>query len=294
MIPFKLIRPIRTQALFRKSFNLLWISLLILSGCNGDSSGYSVSPDPDESGLTLAAPIKIRESLAIDFSQVTGVANVNGRTYEMVQSGSSYRAAIDNIPVNSDVQLNLLFQERLPSGQTLRLAYTDQINIAVGTTNQTRQILQAEYLYDYDADGDGVSNIVERTNGSDPFTPENAVNRVVVVQLNIPQIINDPSITQVIALFADVPRARSRPFANTFSFRGEVSSRIPVGIDIRLTQEYQGQKIIVARALTERPPGVEDIFIALTDNDFDFSLDSDGDGISNLDELQAGTNPVGT
>ncbi len=279
--------------MFCKSFHLLWVSLLILSGCTGDSGEHAVPLNPGASGITLASPIKIRESLAIDFSQVTGVANVNGRTYEMVQSGSGYRATINNIPINSDVQLNLLFQEQLPDGQALRLAYTDQITIAIGNSNQTRQILQAEYRYDYDADGDGISNIVERNNGSDPFIPENAVNRVVVVQLNIPQIINDPGITQVIALFADVPRAGSRPFANTFAFRGEVSSTIPVGIDIRLTQEYEGQRIIVARALTERPPGEEDIFIALTDDDFDFSLDSDGDGTSNLDELQAGTNPVG-
>lgn len=263
------------------------LTALLLSACDGDT----LTPANDGSGVDFRLPEKIRTSLAVDFTQVSGFANVNGRDYAMERFGDRFRARIPNLPTNSDASVSLQFSERLPNGRPLNLAKTEIQRFRIGTVDQTIEITEDQYSYDFDADGDQISNIAERNDGTDPFTPENAGTRTIVVQFNIPQRINDPLITRVIPLMADVTRVRSPPF-NSFVFvSGLVSTANNIEVDIRLQQIFQGQPVRIARALLQVDPGNEDVTLNLFDDNFDFSIDDDRDGISNLDELQSGTNP---
>ena len=49
--------------------------------------------------------------------------------------------------------------------------------------------------------------------------------------------------------------------------------------------------MLVAQAVNQQSAGEEDLFVVLTDEDFNFSLDNDLDGIFNIDELENGTDP---
>ncbi len=274
--------------MFSNTFTLTLAALLIVSGCDSTNS----EPLPSEPGLYASMPNKIRESLAIDYSQVEGVVNVNGQNYPMSLVGSQYRAVIDDIPANSDLQVDLLFSERQPDDRLLRLARTERINIAISNTDVTRVIQQQDYSYDFDFDNDGITNIVERNNGWDPFVDEPVVTRNVAVNISIPQVVNEPGITQIIAFIGgSVAQPNRVGNGNLFTARKSVPTRVPFDIDIRLQQQYQGQAIIIGGAIVEIPAGDDDITYVMRDDLYDFSFDYDGDGISNLNEIQSGTDP---
>lgn len=287
--------------MFVKSVSPILIALMVAAGCDSNSvDGTTISSstitDPaisnsgSDSNLQLAPPLKIRQSLAVDFNQLRGTINVNGQAFEMTRRDNDFIAVLENVPVNSNVQIDLQFIEDLPSGQQLPLARTDQITIDVAESDQMRQILQSEYEFDFDADSDGVSNIAERNNNTDPFTAEAATPRNVAVEFDLPALIENPNITQVIALITDIPRVISRS-GNQITATSQVPSNIPVEIEIRLTQQFNNQQVFIATASDVVAAGPDDFTLVLNDEDFDFSLDSDGDGVPNLIELQDGTNP---
>ena len=146
--------------MFVKSVSPILIALMVATGCDSNSvDGTTISSstitDPaisnsgSDSNLQLAPPLKIRESLAVDFNQLRGTINVNGQAFEMTRRDNDFIAVLENVPVNSNVQIDLQFIEDLPSGQQLPLARTDQITIDVAESDQMRQILQSEYCLLY-------------------------------------------------------------------------------------------------------------------------------------------------
>ena len=74
-----------------------------------------------------------------------------------------------------------------------------------------------------------------------------------------------------------------------------VSTRAPsnvvVTIEARLEQVFEGSRLIVAQAFEERAAGTTDLSVVFTDQLFRFDIDNDRDGVFNIDEIQAGTNP---
>jgi len=268
--------------------SILLMALLLLSGCGGDSSG--VQPQAG-SGLEFQLPVVVRESLNVDFTQVRAEVNVNGRSYPMQRFGNNtYRVEIPDIPTNSDLDINVRFTERLPDGDELLLAQTDPQRFSIEQSDRTVQISENQYNYP-DDDQDGISNIDERNNNTDPFVPENAGTRTIIVRFNIPQRIQEPLLTQVTSIIANRARARTRDQNFIEATALLVPNGTVVDVDIRLTQRFLGSPVTVARAMEDVAAGVTDETLNLTDNDFDFDLDEDGDGISNLDELEGGTNP---
>lgn len=286
MVPF-FNQLLRMHPLFGKPLNLL-VALLLLSGCGGESS--QVQPQSG-SGLQFQLPVVIRESLNVDFTQVRAEVNVNGRSYDMQPFGAnSYRVEIPNIPTNSDLDINVRFTERLSDGSELLLAETDPRQFSIGQSDQTVQISENQYNYP-DDDQDGITNIDERNNNTNPFVPENAGTRTIVVRFNIPQRIQDPVITQVTSIIANRARARTRDENFIEATALLVPNGTVVDVDIRLTQRFLGSPVTVARAIEQVAAGATNETLDLTDDNFDFDLDEDGDGISNLDELEGGTNP---
>ncbi len=266
----------------------LLTSLALLTGCDSSSR---LSQQNGE--LDFQAPEKIRTSLAVDFDQVSGIANVNDRVFEMQRMGERFIATVPGVPANSTVSIDLRFIETLPSGAALDLARTEPQTFTVGSTDQTIEIFEEQFSYDFDDDNDGISNIGERNDGTDPFVPESAGIRAVTVNFNIP-LRADPTITQVAVLIADAPRQ----FMRDGAFRtatGLVSTLNTIEVDVRLTRNItvQGQQriVLLADSVTTVVAGSQDFTLNLNDTDFDFNIDTDGDGIINIDELQAGTDP---
>lgn len=241
----------------------------------------------------IEAPDRIRESFAVDFAQVTGTLTINGQTFLMSRlANNQFQVQIPNIAANSSVSVQVEYSETLPDGRVLLLGQSEPIDQMVGNANLTVSISNDQFNYSFDDDVDGISNIVEREQGTDPFVPENSVNRQFLIQFNIPQRINDPAITRPIVLLNDIARATIPPDGDFLIIStGVVPSNTSVDVDIRLNQLFEGQNVQIAQAVSQQDAGEGELFVVLTDQDFTFEFDEDSDGIINLDELQNGTDP---
>lgn len=282
--------------LFGKSIILLLASIALIIGCDSD-----IAPTRSEagSGLDFELPDKIRTSLAVNPDQVSGVLIINGQTYNLERFGQRFQAVVTGITANSTVTIALLFTETLSDGRRLDLARTESQTIAIGAGDTTHTVNRGQYLYDFDADNDGISNIVERNDVTDPFTPENAGTRTITVEFSIPLRINDPAITQIRALIADNPRATTRFGNNAFRSTAQVSVLNSFDVEILLSQFIESElngnnellEVRIAQAISPIDAGAQNLTIPLRDGDFNFAFDSDGDGVLNIDELQSGTDP---
>lgn len=268
-------------------------ALILLTACDSDTKSVDRSLVPVENpGLEFPLPEKVRTSLAVDFDQVSGVAVVNGTAFELLPiAGQQFQALVSDVPINSSVSVELMFTERLPDGRPLPLAGTDPMIFSVGTTDQMIQIPETQYSYDFDADNDQISNIAERNDGTDPFVPENAGTRTITVQFDIPQRIDEPDLVQALVIVADVARSQTPRQGRSIQSSGLVPNVNNIDVDVRLSQFFQGQAVPIAVGNDQVEAGDNDFTLTLTENQFNFELDNDGDGVSNFDELQAGTNP---
>jgi len=278
------------QALFgRFTVVALLAALAVVPGCDSDS-GTGIGNNLTSGGIT--APSRIRESLVVDQTQVKAILTINGQQFEMPRFGDDqFRIQIPNLPANTDFTLEVLFTETLQDGTDLRLARIQQITRSSGSADLTVNLSEDQFLYDFDDDQDEISNILEREQNTDPFFPETEVtSRNVFVQYNIPQRITDPTAILDTTLILDINRERNRD-NRLITVLTRAPSNVEVTIEARLEQFFEGSRIIVAQATEDRAAGTADLLVVLTDQLFDFDIDNDDDGVSNFDELQAGTNP---
>ena len=168
-----------------KTRYLLPVAFAVLAGCGGDSNtgGTAIDQSATGSELEFQLPVVIRESSVVDITQVSGFVNVNGRNFEMQRTGDRYSIDIPNIPVNSDVDIDLRFIERLTNGAELILAETEPMTFSVGQSDQTIEFFENQFNFP-DEDQDGFTNIEERNNETDPFTPENTGSRNIIVPVS--------------------------------------------------------------------------------------------------------------
>jgi len=268
---------------------LALLSALLLAGCGSDESGGSIEIQADQ--LSLTVPDRIRQVQELAIETVEAIATVNGQQHDLTRTGEQFRVSI-TLPSNSNVNISILFRQRLDDGGVLDLANYNS-SFTVGTTNQTLQVFNNEFNdTPFDNDNDQISNLVEREEGTDPFVfdarPE---NRNFTISFTLPRIINDPQVTQVIATIAGTPRAVTR-VGNDFEISGAATTRSTVAIEVILLQRLEsGISLVLADATQTVASGVQSVSIQLSDEDFNFDRDQDGDGRTNLQELQDGTDP---
>lgn len=260
-----------------------------VSGCGGNESSTSIDVQGDQ--LSLTAPDRIRQVRELDIETLEAIATINGQETEFVRTGEQFRVSVP-IPSNSSVSISILFRERLDNGGVLNLANFSS-TIEMGNTNRTLQVFDNEFNdAPFDEDGDQISNLVEREENTDPFVFDTRPdNRNFTINFSLPGVINDPQVTQVITTIAGTPRAVRRE-GNDFEITGLATTRSSVAVEVILLQRLDsGISLVLADATREVPSGVQAVFIALNDADFNFNRDQDGDGRTNLEELQNGTDP---
>ena len=140
----------------------------MLSGCDGGTpaSGLIETSPGTGSGVDFQPPEKIRTSLAVNFDQVSGTVNVNSRSFQMQRDGEQFIATIPNVPANSEVSIDLLFNEMLIDGRILNLARTESRTFSIGSSDDTVNISEEEFIYDFDDDNDQISNCLLYTSPS--------------------------------------------------------------------------------------------------------------------------------
>lgn len=280
----------------KSPWRYLFPSLLscLLYSCGGENNTTQMHIQDD--GLSLDVPNRIRQVQALDIERVEAIATVAGQQFQLNRTGEQFRISL-SIPANSTVEVSILFQERLDDGGVLALTQHNS-TLSLGSNNQTLQLFDDDFDdTPFDNDNDQISNLAEREQETDPFEFNNPTdpgpeNRDFTIRFALPTIINEPQITQVIATIAGTPRAVRRD-GNDFEITGTATTRQSVRVEVILLQRLDnGVSLILANAVRTVPVGVQDVLLELTDNEFDFSRDEDGDGRTNLDEVQNGTDPT--
>ena len=263
-----------------------------LSGCIGGEA--PPAGQLDSGMIELGIPAQIRQVSAVNLDAVSAIANVNNVDYQLTRNGDSFQTTItlDNV---SSIAVNLRFAETLESGYVLNLARHTQVTRIVDSDNITMEFFDSDYDTDFDDDGDSVSNLQERELGTDPTFTDNAT-RNLTLNFTVPSIVPDPDVTQPIVTFSNTPRVpRTQPTGNAFTVTGSVGSGV-IPVEVRLTQQvvFGNGRVVMAIANTTVASGFDDVTLELFDNDFDFSRDDDGDGITNVEEVRNGTDPFST
>lgn len=265
---------------------------VMLSACDAQSPAGSINNNSIELGI----PTKIRNVAAVNLDAVTAIANVTinneggGQDYSMARVGDRFQTTI-SLENATSVSVNLRFSEQLDSGDVINLARHSQITREVGSGNIVMEFFEGGFDDNFDDDNDGITNLQERNLGTDPLTPSQVrQNRQLSVEFTLPANLPDPLVTQSIVTFDGVPRAVSR-VGNNLTITGSITTLNDVDIEVVLLQRVNNRQVVLATATRTIPAGFDDLSQPLTDGDFDFSRDDDGDGQTNLEEVRNGTDP---
>lgn len=133
----------------------------ILSGCSQNETSTDSSQQP--ANLSFKTPDSILASrLDLNAGTLTATISYGTTTVPLTISGDGLTASstIDNVPIGS-TDFTIVFTYDLAPFGPLDVA-SATINITVAAGNNTLAVTAADYdTASFDADGDGVSNIVE-------------------------------------------------------------------------------------------------------------------------------------
>ncbi len=258
----------------------------ILAGCHSDHSETQGSLTA--TALNLPVPGRIRDISAIDPANVTATAIVNGVPVVLQRSNTGSYSGDVQVPQESSIALEIEFSEQF-GGESLLLA-TRTEQVTTGTTDQRLNLRRAGYNFAlHDADGDSVSNIVEREENTDPFDGTDA-----------PSMIN-------VTVIAERPAALGTNF-DQFVFEGSVGSnakalspsggnftgdffvvdRAPMNATVQMIETVTDDQLAVATQ-TRQLTTVADQQSIVFESGVYSTTDSDSDGRSDLAELVAGS-----
>lgn len=264
----------------------------LLASCDADTSAGRMSGG----AIDLGIPEKVRRVSAVNLDAVSAIANVtinsddSGQDYEMTRSGDRFTTII-TLENATSVSVNLRFSETLDNGVILDLARHPQVSSAVGSNSIVMEFLESGFLDNFDDDNDGITNLQERNLGTDPLSPTSVQQtRQLTVQFTLPAQLPDPLVTQSIVTFGGIPRAVSR-IGNELTITGVITTLEDVDVEIFLLQNVSNRQVVLATSIITIAAGFDDLSQSLSDSNFDFSRDDDGDGQTNLVEVRNGTDP---
>ncbi len=243
----------------------------------------------DADSLSLSAPDRIRSARAVDLAAVTATATVNGVEVLLSPSSNGVFSGDVSAPPNTTVPISIQFSE-LVDGEPLVLATrTQQVN----TGNSDEQVILRRSVYNFDAhdaDGDSVSNIIEREENTDPFDATDApalININVVVEQPAGIAIDNSGRYTVEASIGNSIRQLER---SDNQFRGAFFTvdRAPVTVAAEFIEEVTGEKLSVASQSRELPSLFDQQTITFSNTEYQLP-DRDGDRLVDLAELVAGT-----
>ncbi len=265
----------------------------------------SCSPDhntEDSSNLTLQPPAAILAARMVDPNQLSVVVTVDGESVDMSPVGDgNFSGSIDlspDRPHNVEVRWNENFNpDANPQGLLLARA-AKSVSVTAGDTNATISIRSSEFnTSSWDQDSDGRSNLAERREGSDPndpLSPEAPPMLVAVeVQVNIPNSFQAGSVnTDGLTMVALVNSQSVALTRSGLIWTGGLNliENSDAFIDVTLFREVeQNLRIGVVRKSVNIGAGG---LTVIADTDFDFQFDDDNDGLTNLEEILNGFDPL--
>lgn len=153
------------KSLFRISHMPVLLFGLLLAGCSEQSGVYDAHGDSN-SGFNMGhAPAMLTR--AVELSQLRPIVTMNGLTVEpeRLADGSWF---VDYTLFDSALELGVTWVENF-EGQDLVLAtYSSSFGDIMSNSSFTVPV--ADYVTEHDIDNDGVTNLQERVNNTDPYT----------------------------------------------------------------------------------------------------------------------------
>ncbi|MBX2835614.1 MAG: CBM9 family sugar-binding protein [Gammaproteobacteria bacterium] len=143
-------------------------SIVLLSACNAEPAKTS--------SVVMTLPEVVSRVRAVDRDNVSPLVMLNGDTTINMQPAAGREGYTGTITVtpNTNYELTVIWREFLPNfDRFLDLARVDT-PVEVGEGPATVNIDNNSYRTDMDDDGDGVSNLQERINNTNPFDENNS------------------------------------------------------------------------------------------------------------------------
>jgi len=246
-----------------------------------------------QSELTLAVPQRLRTVRDINPANLRARAFINGVETGLQQNAAGQFTGQIPVPARSSVSMTLEFYEMF-SGVELTLASVARV-ISTDSADTTISFSRDEYDYDsFDADGDSVSNILEREFESSPF------DAAVFPDLVSVDVFANPPSAAVSAGFSDydieitVADQTSTIAANLGVFQRsfQVLRQVDAVVEVMLIERLSGQQLVLgtqSRSLNI----LQDLNTVVFESaDYDLDFDQDADGNTNLAELISGTDLI--
>jgi len=274
---------------------LLSAAIPLLISCGSNNSTVA----DDGSNVVMRPPAEILRLRAVDTSNLSLEVLVDGNPVVMAEAadGSQWSGTIDLLP-NVFYNVRITWIETF-NGQALLLsrAFT-RTQIESGEANPRIEIARSEFSgAAFDFDSDGRSNIDERTAGSDPtdpLSPEAPPQFVDVnLQLNIPSSFQAASVdSSDFVMRAFINNQSVDLIRNDLVWSGvsRLIENSDANIDARLYRD-NSETVRIGDVLLTRNIGTGGL-VVISDTDFNYQIDSDGDGLFNLDEILNGFDPL--
>lgn len=262
-----------------------------LIACEGDYSD-TVTGELALGELSVKLPSRLRNISAINPNAVSAIATVNNQQHPLTRAADgSYQTSI-TVSANTPVSVSVSFSETLSGGTVIELASHPAIERNIGSNDLTLQFFDNNYeTANFDLDGDGCSNLIEREVETNPLVNDAIVpNFVRSISFNIPASISslpDQQLFRQIVAIAGSPRAISRT-GNSVQSSGAVPQCANAEIQVLIRRTIDGKQLTVAKASIPHGTTTNNV---LSEGDFDFNEDADGDGLTNLAEIANGTDP---
>ena len=259
------------------------------------------SPDhntEDSSNLTLQPPAAILAARMVDPDQLRVAVTVGGEVVDMSAVGDGNFSGNVNLRASSANNVIVSWFENFEGDDLLLARVSKVVTVMQGDTEATITIRSTEFdTTSWDQDSDGRSNLQERREGSSPIDPNDpaaAPTKVAIeVQLNIPNSFQAASVnTDELTMDAIVNNQTINLTRSGLVWIGglEVNENSDAMINATLFRE--DARILRIGDLNRSVNVGAGGLIVIADTDFNFEYDDDSDGISNIEEILNGFDPL--
>ncbi len=243
------------------------------------------------SELLIAEPLRLRSIRDIDPQAVRALVLVNGVETELQRNASGLFAGQIEVPAQSSFTVSVEYYEWY-AGEKLTLAKTEQA-VTTSAQDTTLTLQRNDYNYSFDSDNDGVSNILEREYNTSPLDSAQ-LPQLVSIDVFVPRPsrlenigFNNYQIEASVGSISHAAESSIGEYRNTFT----VVREDPLNVNVRIVETVTGQQLTIGTQSIQ-VAGVQDSqSVIVSADDYNFELDEDADGVSNLDELAVGSDP---
>ena len=143
---------------------------LVLSACSDGGTTTTLDANPSLS-LPLPENLQPQNAAFLNTDNLRPVVSLsNGAVVSMVKNDQQSWSGTANLETGADYKVAVTWVE-IFNGRDLSLTALD-FDLAVGRDGTALQSNTSGYREDFDADGDGPFNLIERREGTDPFVNE--------------------------------------------------------------------------------------------------------------------------